>query len=110
MSPAEHEIGAPPEEEVPVDLRPSRAVFVAAFLAVVLAGFLGAAIGAGLADVGCRGACALNVALGGVVGALVGAGGVAVVAVLVLRAMVEWDRYRAREGRATGASRNREPT
>lgn len=36
--------------------------------------------------------CGLEVGIGGVVGALLGAGGVAIVSVLVLRAMSEWRR------------------
>lgn len=85
------------QEATSQDLRPSRSVFVLAFLSVLVAGLLGTAIGAGLTDVMCRGSCAVNVAVGAVVGAVIGAGGVAVVAVLVLRAMVEWNTQRARE-------------
>lgn len=71
-----------------------------AYLGVVLAGLLGAAIGGGLVDSMCHsspgGGCGANVAAGAVVGGLVGAVGVGVVAVLVLRAMHEWNEYQAR--------------
>ena len=57
-----------------------------------MAGVFGGIIGFGLADVSCERDCAGSQAAGSVVGALVGAIGVAVVAVLVLRAMSEWRR------------------
>ena len=61
-----------------------------AFAGVVVAGILGALIGVGLVGVGCRGDCGTPQALGALIGGLVGTAGVAVVAVLVLRAMTEW--------------------
>lgn len=82
-------------------LRPSRRAFALAYLSVVAAGVLGGSIGAGLVDVMCTGSCGPNVALGAVAGAVVAAGGVAVVAVLVLRAMAEWNTHQARELAAT---------
>jgi hypothetical protein len=71
---------------------PSRAAYVLAFLSVIVAGALGGVIGYGLADLGTEGDSALANVAGLVVGALVGAVGVGVVAVLVLRAMAEWQR------------------
>lgn len=68
---------------------------MATFVAVVVAGILGGGIGAGLSDVACTGDCTVAVALGAVLGGAVGAGGVAVVGVLVLRAMAEWNRQQA---------------
>lgn len=64
--------------------------FSVAFVGVVIAGLLGALIGYGLADVGCTGECGLARAAGTLAGAALSAAGVAVVAVLVLRAMSEW--------------------
>ncbi len=61
-----------------------------AFAAIVVGGVCGALIGYAVADLGFDGAAAGLVA-GAVAGALIGAGGVAVVAVLVLRAMSEWN-------------------
>jgi hypothetical protein len=66
---------------------PARAV---AFAAILVAGLCGGLIGRALVHIQCSGGCATPRALGALVGALVAAGGVAVVAVLVLRAMGEW--------------------
>jgi hypothetical protein len=63
---------------------------VAAFAAILVAGASGALIGYGLVHVQCTGDCGTAEGVGAVVGALVAAIGVAVVAVLVLRAMGEW--------------------
>jgi hypothetical protein len=76
---------------VPAGL-PSRAAYVLAFLSVVIAGAFGGIIGYGLVDIGCDGDCGPAVIVGLLVGALIGAGGVGIVAVLVLRAMSEWQR------------------
>lgn len=71
---------------------PGRGPVVLAFLGVVVAGIFGGMIGYGLADVSCEGDCGGALAIGAVVGAALAAAGVGVVAVLVLRAMVEWRR------------------
>ena len=68
----------------------SKGALIGAFLAVVVAGLSGAAIGFGLVDIGCTGNCGTVSGLGALIGALVCAGGVAVVAVLLLRSMAEW--------------------
>jgi hypothetical protein len=83
--------GASGDSLVPAGL-PSRSAYVLAFLSVVLAGGFGGIIGYGLVDIGCSGDCGLAVVGGLVVGALAGAVGVGIVAVLVLRAMAEWQR------------------
>jgi len=69
---------------------PSRGVYLVAFGAVVLAGLLGGIIGYGIADVGSGTDLARFV--GTVLGSVIAAGGVGIVAVLVLRAMAEWRR------------------
>jgi hypothetical protein len=74
---------------VPATVPPRRA-FVVAYLAVVVAGLLGGAIGYGLVDVGCHGQCGPTRAFGAVVGGIVAAAGCGIVAVLVLRAMHLW--------------------
>lgn len=89
-------LGEQPGDDATLSLRPPRKAFVLAYLGVVLAGVMGAAIGGGLVDSMCRGDCGTSVALGTITGALVAAVGVAVVAVLVLRAMHEWNQHRAR--------------
>ncbi len=76
---------------------PSVGARVAAFLAIVVSGLLAALIGAGFAGIGCTGDCTVVRGVGALFGAAVGAGGIAVVAVLALRAMAEW---RAGPGRA----------
>lgn len=63
---------------------------VVAFVAIVVAGLCGLLIGRALVDVQCTGSCGAAAGVGAVIGAVVSAGGVAVVAVLVLRAMGEW--------------------
>jgi len=69
---------------------PSRWAFLLAFGGVVLAGILGGIIGYGIADVSSQ--SDLAHVIGAFVGAIIGAGGVGIVAVLVLRAMAEWRR------------------
>lgn len=84
---------------------PSTTARVLAFLAIAVAGVCGAIIGWAVTDLQCGpderpGAeqpadddgCDTVAGLGALGGAMVGAGGVAVVAVLVLRAMAEWRR------------------
>lgn len=71
---------------------PSRAAYILAFLSVVFAGGFGGIIGYGLVDVGTQGDPGLAAIAGLIVGALIGAVGVGIVAVLVLRAMAEWQR------------------
>ena len=68
----------------------SRGALFGAFVAVVLAGLSGAAIGFGLVDIGCTGDCGTLAGVGALLGGLVAAGGVAIVAVLLLRSMAEW--------------------
>ncbi len=65
-----------------------------AFVAIVIAGLSGAVVGFAVVDVDCaEGAdCSTANAVGAIIGGLVGAGGVAIVSVLVLRAMSEWER------------------
>jgi hypothetical protein len=93
----------PPPPEPPPTL-PGRGAYLLAFSGVVLAGIFGGIIGWGVTDIGCEGDCAVATAAGTIIGAIVGAGGVAIVAVLVLRAMAEWDRHQqqVRESPANG--------
>ena len=83
----------------PSALPPARARAVA-FAAILVAGICGLLIGRALVDIQCEGSCAVPTGLGGLVGGTVAAGGVAVVAVLVLRAMGEWRArgYGAKKG------------
>ena len=69
---------------------PPVAARVLAFVAILVGGLCGGIIGAAVVDVQCSGDCTTEASIGGLVGALIGALGVAVVAVLALRAMGEW--------------------
>ena len=80
--------GEPPSR--PLSALPSPAARAIAFAAICLAGLAGALIGASLVELQCDGDCALPQGLGILVGAVAAAGGMAVVAVLVLRALGEW--------------------
>jgi hypothetical protein len=61
-----------------------------AFAAILVAGICGLLIGRALVDIQCEGDCGVATGVAGAVGGVVAAAGVAVVAVLVLRAMSEW--------------------
>ncbi|WCO65250.1 hypothetical protein PO878_12145 [Iamia majanohamensis] len=88
---------------------PSTAARVLAVGAIVVAGVCGGLIGFGIVDLSVSGqegapttgGGGVGPALGALVGAVLAAGGVAVVAVLVLRAMTEWRRVED-EARAAG--------
>ncbi|MFN8039242.1 MAG: hypothetical protein U0Q07_08540 [Acidimicrobiales bacterium] len=80
----------PPTTGVPPQL-----ARILAFVAIVLAGAAGGFIGYAITDLQCTGDCSTPKGLGALIGALLGAGGVAIVAVLALRAMNEWRRVQA---------------
>jgi hypothetical protein len=61
-------------------------------LSVVVAGLFGGIIGYGLADISADGDGGFGPVLGALAGAVLAAGGVGIVAVLVLRAQAEWRR------------------
>lgn len=61
-----------------------------AFGAILLAGACGALIGFGFVDLQCSGSCGTQKGVGALVGAVGAAVGVAIIAVLTLRAMGEW--------------------
>jgi hypothetical protein len=82
-----------PTDEVPsgpASALPPVLARVLAFGAILVGGVCGGVIGAAVVDGRCAGDCTEQAAIGGLVGAIVGAAGVAVVAVLALRAMGEW--------------------
>lgn len=76
---------------------PSTGARVLAFVSILLAGACGGIIGYAFVDLQCDGDCTVQRGLGAVTGALIGAVGVAVVAVLALRAMGEWRIVQHRE-------------
>jgi len=71
---------------------PSRTARLLAFAAIIVAGVCGGLIGYAIVKASCHGMCATPEGVGSLTGAVIAAGGVAVVAVLVLRAMGEWKR------------------
>lgn len=79
-----------PESGRSLSALPSVGVRLAAFVAVCLSGLAGAMIGYSLVALQCDGDCGLPKGVGLLLGALIAAGGMAVVAVLVMRAIGEW--------------------
>ena len=57
----------------------------------------GAVIGYSLVSLQCDGDCAVPTGIGMLVGAIIAAGGMAIVAVLVMRAIGEWREFEDRE-------------
>lgn len=70
---------------------PSIGARVLAFVSILLGGACGGLIGWAITDLQCEGSCSTPSGIGALVGAALGAGGVAVIAVLGLRAMAEWN-------------------
>ncbi len=89
-------------DERPLSALPSPTARIAAFVAILVGGFAGGLIGYMLVDIQCNGDCALPLGIGSFSGAVVAAGGMSVVAVLVLRAVGEWH-----ELERAGANRRR---
>jgi len=65
---------------------------ILAFSAIALAGGCGGLIGWAFVNLQCTGGCEVPKAVGAVTGSLISSVGVAIVAVLGLRAMGEWKR------------------
>lgn len=80
-----------PSPSLAPTLLPSSLARILAFSAIVIAGVCGGLIGFAIADIRCSGNCDTAKILSAVGGAIFSAGGVAIVSVLVLRAMSEWD-------------------
>ncbi|HET9291590.1 MAG TPA: hypothetical protein VFQ49_10940 [Actinomycetes bacterium] len=80
----------PPADDYAPSALPSPAARVLAFVSILVGGLCGGLIGWAFVDLQCEGDCGVAAGLTGVAGAVIGAGGVAVVAVLALRAMGEW--------------------
>lgn len=84
-----------PDPERKVSALPSARARALAFVAIVIAGIAGGLIGWSFVDIQCTGDCGTPTGIGAVVGGTMAAAGVAVVAVLGLRAMGEWRRIQA---------------
>ena len=78
-----------PDEPGPTAL-PSVTARVIAFVAILVGGACGGLIGYAVVKVQCHGDCDTPEGIATLVGAVTAAGGVAIVATLVLRAMGEW--------------------
>jgi hypothetical protein len=81
----------------PLSALPSVRVRLVAFVAILVAGSAGAAIGASFVSLQCKHGCTTEVGIGGVVGGAAAAGGTGVVVTLTLRAMGEWKRISEEE-------------
>ena len=68
-----------------------------AFVGILVAGLAGGLIGSSFVHLTCHGDCGTAQGVGAVAGAGFAAGGVAVVSVLVLRAMGEWRRVQSED-------------
>jgi len=82
----------PDQQEVRRSALPSVRARILAFAAIAVAGGCGGLIGWAFVNLQCTGGCEVAKAIGAVSGSLVASIGVAVVAVLGLRAMGEWKR------------------
>lgn len=71
-----------------------------AFVAILVGGFAGGLIGYTLVKLQCDGNCDVALGVGALAGSVLTAAGMAVVAVLVLRALGEWRQLNDRERRA----------
>ena len=85
------------EPSRPLSALPSPLARGVAFAAIVVAGVCGALIGWSFVDLQCTGDCSTPSGIGAIVGGVIAAAGVAVVAVLTLRAMGEWKRLKEDE-------------
>ena len=81
----------------PASALPSVQARALAFIAILLMGGAGAAIGGSLVDLQCHGDCTTPIGIGAVVGGAGAAGGTGIVATLTLRAMGEWKRISEEE-------------
>lgn len=82
--------GRVPDPTVSLSALPSTSARVLAYLAILLGGLAGGTIGYALVDAMCEGNCDVPLGLGIFFGSIITAGGTAIVAVLVLRALGEW--------------------
>jgi hypothetical protein len=87
-----------PDTERSLSALPSVGVRIGAFAAILVSGLAGALIGYSLMALQCDGDCGVPKGIGLLVGALVAAGGMAIVAVLVMRAIGEWRELEDRTG------------
>jgi hypothetical protein len=82
----------------PASAAPSVGARVLAFASILVAGVCGGLIGYAFMDLQCTGDCGVQKGVGALVGSVGAAIGVAVIAVLTLRAMGEWAAGGSRRG------------
>jgi len=82
--------GLVPDPTESLSALPSTRARIIAYVAILLGGLAGGIIGYALVDVMCEGNCDVPLGLGIFFGSTLTAGGSAIVAVLVLRALGEW--------------------
>lgn len=85
---------------------PSVGARLLAFIAILIGGTAGGFIGYAFVDLQVTGDSSVWAGLGALVGAIVAALGTAVVVILTLRAMGEWNTIRAREEAAIAATKS----
>lgn len=85
--------------ERPLSALPSPVARILAFVSILVGGVAGALIGYALVDVQAENAGDVALGIGLLVGAIVTAGGTAIVAILVLRAVGEWRTINDRPNR-----------
>jgi hypothetical protein len=86
-----------PGRDAPLSALPPPTARLAAFVAILLGGLAGGLIGYTLVKLQCHGSCDVPRGLGALIGSIVAAGGMSVVAVLVLRALGEWREIEQRQ-------------
>ncbi len=91
--------GGVPDPSESLSALPSTAARVLAFVSILVGGLAGGLIGYSLVDVQCDGSCGTPLGLGMFTGSVISAGGTAIVAVLVLRALGEWREISDRDAR-----------
>ena len=89
--------GVTPDDDYAPSALPSTAARAVAFASILVAGLCGGLIGWAFVDLQCEGDCGAAAGASGLFGAVVAAGGVAIVAVLALRAMGEWRTIQHRQ-------------
>jgi hypothetical protein len=84
-------MATPPPSAPQLSSLPSVTARIVAFAAIILAGSCGGMIGWAMVRLQCDGTCSTQKSIGALIGTLLFAGGSAVIAVLALRALAEWN-------------------
>ena len=106
MAPMSSPTPTAPTASTTVSALPSVGARVLAFLAILIGGTAGGVIGYAFVDLQVTGDSSLWAGLGALFGAVIAALGTAVVVILTLRAMGEWNTIRAREELAAASAKS----